>query len=536
MELYINKEKVHISSLLRSIDEEISCEAETAFPASLGAVNRIICSFARLRGREINMEGNRLTIRMPLDIEAIVTASGSENPVSVIWSPESGDAAVCTYETEVPGLRGDDVVWAKADVQSMQLVLGNNGKAGVRARIALKVKVFRTAEGEIMTDASIASGARLDVAKEDLTVYDIQKEINLDHEWERDLYLPGHMPEPLEVLMKEAIITDSSITAMDGRIAIKGAINLGIVYRTNEQDSGQANIMYHAWTKEDGSALPFESVMDIAGLRSNSMVEACLEVDRISCTVNSHGLHVAVRLRTQGLLLGAKSLSAVTDIAAPEGVIMDVERRPVRFANLLGKMDEKVVAEKTLNLPERLPQPEKVIDARVKPVNVKIECENDQARITGNLQVTMLYMAARGEEGPDLVCYEWEPGEYEFVIAADAPGCEEREWENLCLTIHSMELRQGDEGKFDLSTGVSLAASFWNSRDIMTVSDAALVLPRDESCPRPTFLYYVVQRDDTLWKIARRYNTTVEQIAQTNNIPNLDLPVPGERILIPARY
>jgi spore coat assembly protein SafA len=44
---------------------------------------------------------------------------------------------------------------------------------------------------------------------------------------------------------------------------------------------------------------------------------------------------------------------------------------------------------------------------------------------------------------------------------------------------------------------------------------------------------YIVQRGDTLWKIAKRYNTTIDAIVRANNIKNPDLIVPGQKLIIP---
>ncbi len=45
-------------------------------------------------------------------------------------------------------------------------------------------------------------------------------------------------------------------------------------------------------------------------------------------------------------------------------------------------------------------------------------------------------------------------------------------------------------------------------------------------------IYYTVQRGDTLWAIARRYGTTIQEIAQINGIRNVNLIYPGEVLRI----
>ena len=49
---------------------------------------------------------------------------------------------------------------------------------------------------------------------------------------------------------------------------------------------------------------------------------------------------------------------------------------------------------------------------------------------------------------------------------------------------------------------------------------------------RPSIIIYMVQKDDILWDIAKRYNTTVEEIIESNNILSPTSLMPGEKIII----
>ena len=46
---------------------------------------------------------------------------------------------------------------------------------------------------------------------------------------------------------------------------------------------------------------------------------------------------------------------------------------------------------------------------------------------------------------------------------------------------------------------------------------------------------YVVQKNDTIWNLAKKYNTTMEDIIKINNIENPDIIYPGEKLIIPGR-
>ena len=62
-----------------------------------------------------------------------------------------------------------------------------------------------------------------------------------------------------------------------------------------------------------------------------------------------------------------------------------------------------------------------------------------------------------------------------------------------------------------------------------------ITLPCSEY-PTENKKYYVVQKGDTLWAIAKRYYGNGNQypkIVQANNIKNPDLIYPGQKLLIP---
>lgn len=57
-------------------------------------------------------------------------------------------------------------------------------------------------------------------------------------------------------------------------------------------------------------------------------------------------------------------------------------------------------------------------------------------------------------------------------------------------------------------------------------------VPGSESNSTGGKTYYTIQRGDTLWRISRRYGTTVQNLVSWNNIQNPNLIFPGQRLII----
>ena len=49
---------------------------------------------------------------------------------------------------------------------------------------------------------------------------------------------------------------------------------------------------------------------------------------------------------------------------------------------------------------------------------------------------------------------------------------------------------------------------------------------------RPSILIYIVQPGDTLWKIAKRYSSSVDTLQNLNNIKNPDLLMPDRKSVV----
>ena len=48
-------------------------------------------------------------------------------------------------------------------------------------------------------------------------------------------------------------------------------------------------------------------------------------------------------------------------------------------------------------------------------------------------------------------------------------------------------------------------------------------------------IIYSVDKGDTLWKLAKKYNTTIEELVKINDIENPEIIIIGQKLIIPGR-
>lgn len=59
--------------------------------------------------------------------------------------------------------------------------------------------------------------------------------------------------------------------------------------------------------------------------------------------------------------------------------------------------------------------------------------------------------------------------------------------------------------------------------------------PKPKPAPKPSFTTYTVRKGDTLWEIAQKYKTTVNELVRLNKIKNPNLIFPGQKLKIPGK-
>ena len=61
-------------------------------------------------------------------------------------------------------------------------------------------------------------------------------------------------------------------------------------------------------------------------------------------------------------------------------------------------------------------------------------------------------------------------------------------------------------------------------------------MTEDNNNSNPSMIVYIVKEGDTIWEIAKKYKTTMQEIININNLDNGDEIFVGEKLFIPRFY
>lgn len=116
----------------------------------------------------------------------------------------------------------------------------------------------------------------------------------------------------------------------------------------------------------------------------------------------------------------------------------------------------------------------------------------------------------------DLVIYNWKPTEKHYSHVGIVK-------ETKSSSIVSIE------GNTTSSVRKNCVAQKTRNKKYVA---GVVLLPYVEEKPKDTKVYYIVKKGDTLTKIAKKYKTTVKQLASWNKIKNVNLIKVGQKLRV----
>ena len=148
--------------------------------------------------------------------------------------------------------------------------------------------------------------------------------------------------------------------------------------------------------------------------------------------------------------------------------------------------------------------------------NVRVEhsyIEDDRMKVDGMLTVHMLYIAS--DDGFPVRC---RIDQIPFEQQIELQGVNDRSFCKLEAGVDQLQINLLDSKEYEVKAAIHVAAIAFDRKDITVIDEVESEMYGDEDDDIPGIVGYVVQKDEKLWDIAKKYRTTVEKICNVNGI------------------
>ena len=113
----------------------------------------------------------------------------------------------------------------------------------------------------------------------------------------------------------------------------------------------------------------------------------------------------------------------------------------------------------------------------------------------------------------------------------DAKGISKKSTVNTNISVSSQDFIIGQNGTIDCKINLNFEVNVYKTTEINIIEE--LNVEEDTNTNNYSMTIYFVKQGDTLWKIAKKFKSTVEDIAEVNEIEDVNKISIGEQLFIP---
>ncbi|MDW7674774.1 MAG: DUF3794 domain-containing protein [Bacillota bacterium] len=397
------------------------------------------------------------------------------------------------------------------------------------------VKVTETVQLEVITDVIAPPSLDLEVVRELLKVQSVVGEDSEQVSLVKEVQFPRRVKKIRDVTSR---VEDISTTIVPDKVIVEGNLHKQIFYV--EHDTGRLF--------EIGVDERFVAHVDIPGARPGMNTQVFVDVEHISHDLRDGSPQEGFAQARQTAILEVfvkvteeLQIEVVTDVIG-QGV--DVFRELLKVQAVVGEGERQITLRQDIEFDHPV---KKIIDvvSNVEIIRRDTTVIRDKVIIEGVLRKQIFYVSAT-----DDAIFE-QSVEERFTGFVDIPGARPGHSLQVFPEVEFVthDPIPGQPDRFRRQTAViALFAKVTETVQIEVVVDVVLVVvptptptptpsptptPMPTVCP-PSFTIYIVQRGDTLFKIAQRFGTTVNAILAANpQITNPDVINIGDQICVP---
>ena len=500
----VSKEKLILNKLISEKQETIVVQGDMIVPDSKPDILSTLNTSGVVSIYKKEVQNGRVRIDGNVNVYIMYLADSSEDKVRGLNTnldfSENFVLSDCTQD-----MRAE----LEACIKNIECKVLNGRKVNIKVTLDTKMKVFASEETEIMCDLNDSNIQVLKpthkinslIGAGETKAY-IKETINIDTK-----------DNLAEILKCNLRIINKDVKISYNKVLAKAEVELKIIYLTEEN---QIRVIT--------CNLPVVGFIDMPNVTENSICDTHFQVKNIIIKPNAveeHSIYVEIEMGICSECYEEKEINLIEDLYSTCCNLQFNKRRVTTISNKMRRTE-------TLNLNSKVNMPEivgnELIDVDARPVITKMSKSNSKIMCEGELQLTFLC----SEDGQMQI--NSRNATLPFEMTLDNIGNAEKMEAMPSVEIQSSDCRV-DGGVINCNADLRFDVGLHENRNldiIDEISEDEIEDPQDYS-----IIIYIVKKGDTLWDIAKRFRSTVDDIVRVNGLENPDKILEGEKLYIP---
>ncbi|WP_066634270.1 DUF3794 and LysM peptidoglycan-binding domain-containing protein [Desulfolucanica intricata] len=326
--------------------------------------------------------------------------------------------------------------------------------------------------------------------------------------------IPREKPDVQEVIDIDTEVTILNKKIIKDKVVFDGEVDLSILYVAMKPE-----MPVHDLHK----VIKFSDFVEVPGAEKDMNVEIKAVVENVNVEPTAGDackLDADIVLSINVYVTESRTVDVITDVDTDE---CNVTRTNLKVDHLVGEATTQVIVKDISAPPHDMPDVEDVIDCRLENLDIKdVDIISGKVIVRGTVEILVVYTAMKDNKSSVHTLHR----KLNFRTFVEIPGAQEDMDVEVkpVLEYCNCQTDTGCNVKCEAVLKITVRVTETMDRSVVTGAEPnGEVEPEEFECPAGTEeISYTIKAGDTLYNIARRYNTTVDAILEANEDLNLD--------------
>lgn len=472
----------------------------------------------------LQVDGKAVVTQTELSEERLMV-SGIIN-VNILYVPDRDDEKIKCIETSFDfsnridknDIMTDMHAWVEAEVERIDFQVLNSRKLRIKTTVGIAYKISEQAPIELATGLDDENSEILITPIEIISLVDLK---HSDFCVRENFELPPGHTAIEELLKTDVKISDTDYKIVTGRAVVKGIINLNCLYLDTA-----------CCLKSCDFETSFTEIFDIEDADDDTICDMSFYVKDLVCTpeTDSDG---DMRILALDSVIGIKieatkkiNTDLLIDCFCP-GNETFITKNSTNLEKIISSGFYQTTLRDIVSPEQHSPNLKGIYNVFATPSIEKSEVLDNCVSVSGNISCFVLYIAD-SEETPVYSLKKNIP----FSCMVDTPGSKNGMDSSVDAKILHTSYNLNPSGEAEIRCILSVSAKVSVNNTLELIDDLE-ILPINSEQKKGIVLYFV-QKNDTLWDIAKKYYVSQNDILSVNNLEDATPICEGMTLLIPT--
>ncbi|MBU3100721.1 MULTISPECIES: DUF3794 and LysM peptidoglycan-binding domain-containing protein [Clostridium] len=517
MEINLIKENIEYEQLLGENTVDTVVKEEYVIPDTHPDVKEILMLDVKvsINSKEIIQDKVFLEGEIQYNVLYITKDQEHSDVENVVYNSKFSNTV------DIVGAMPEMLCDAECFVEHMECRIVNERKICLEGILKSKSEIYKNYNFQIVKDIEAVKDVQY--LKNPTSIDKVTKNFEGELIGKANIKVPMEKPEIAKIIKCDVNIHKKEVKLYEGKIQLNAYALINMIYKGKDS----RELIYVEHEVMVNKELDFEDVKPYMDNYTDFKVDA-MEYDIKEDDLGEKRIidvEFIIKTNTRGMY--KEEVDMIEDVYSPT-TMLEMDKKDYGLNVMQGQLLTETLVKGDIELDSSRSVPSKIIMTNATVCITDKKVIEDKVVIDGIMNVTVLYRSDDEEKYLSAVSEE-----IPFTCGADILGSK--------INMSSMCRVSMENINVDIEAGniaVRAVVKVYVRVNYMVQKKFLVdVYPIEGEVPakRASVTIYVVQVADTLWKIAKKYNTTIQDIARVNQIEDPNVIKVSQKLIIPGR-